>query len=107
MIRDVPLIKIYHFFKQFVVYLLSTNCTFSGSSTTCINLTLLKSFISLLVLQMVKNVPKMKGTQVSFLGQEDLEKGMATHSHILAWRIPWTEKPGGLQSMGSQGVRHD
>ena len=46
--------------------------------------------------------------QVQFLGQEDpLEEGMATHSSILAWKIPWTEKPGGLQSMGLQRVRHD
>ena len=43
-----------------------------------------------------------------FLGQEDpLEEGMATHSSSLAWRVPWTEEPGGLQSMGSQRVRHD
>ena len=47
------------------------------------------------------------GDPVRFLGLEDpLEKGMATHSGILAWRIPWTEEPGGLQSMGSQRVRH-
>ena len=47
-------------------------------------------------------------TQVQSLGQEDLlEKGMATHSSILAWRIPWTEEPGGLQPMGSQGVGHE
>ena len=47
-------------------------------------------------------------TQVGYLGQEDpLEGGMATHSSILAWRIPWTEEPGGLQSMWSQRVRHD
>ena len=46
--------------------------------------------------------------QVPSLGQEDpLEEGMATHSSILAWKIPWTEEPGGLQSMGSQRVRHD
>ena len=46
--------------------------------------------------------------QVRFLGQEDpLEEGMATHSSILAWRISWTEEPGGLQSMGSQRVRHN
>ena len=46
--------------------------------------------------------------QVRFLGQEDpLEEGMATHPNILAWRIPWTEEPGGLQSMGSQRVRPD
>ena len=50
----------------------------------------------------------MQETQVPSLVQEDpLEKGMATHSNILAWRIPWTEEPGGLQSMGSQRVRHD
>ena len=53
--------------------------------------------------QMVKNLPAMGETQVQSLGQEDsLEKGMATHSSILAWRIPWTEEPGGLPSMGSQ-----
>ena len=47
-------------------------------------------------------------TQVQSLGQEDpLEEGMATHSSILAWRIPWTEEPGGLQPMGSQRVGHD
>ena len=56
-----------------------------------------------LVAQMVKNLPAMQETQVQFLGQEDpLEKEMATHSSILAWRIPWTDKPGGLQSMGLQ-----
>ena len=59
-----------------------------------------------LVAQMVKNVPAMPETWIQFLGQEDpLEKGMATHSSILAWRIPWTEKPGRLQSMGLQKVR--
>ena len=58
--------------------------------------------------QMIKNLPAMLETPVCFLGQEDpLEKGMATHSSILAWRIPWTEEPGGLQSMGSQRVRHN
>ena len=52
---------------------------------------------------MVKNLPVMQETLVRSLGQEDsLEKGMATHSSILAWRIPWTEEPGGLQSMGWQ-----
>ena len=57
---------------------------------------------------MVKNLPMMWETQVQSLGQEDsLEKGMATHSTMLAWRILWTEKPGGLRSMGSQRVRHD
>ena len=61
-----------------------------------------------LVAQMMKNPPAMQETQVQSLCQEDsLEEGMATHSSILAWRIPWTEEPGGLQSMGSQRVRHD
>ena len=51
--------------------------------------------------QMVKNLPAVQETQLQSLGLEDtLEKGMATHSSILAWRIPWTEEPGGLQSMG-------
>ena len=60
-----------------------------------------------LVVQMVKNLPVMQETWVQSLGREDpLEEGMATHSRILAWRIPWTEEPGGLQSMGSQRVRH-
>ena len=57
---------------------------------------------------MVKNLPAMQETWVQFLGGEDpLEKGMATHSRILAWRIPWTEEPGGLQSRGAQRVRHN
>ena len=57
---------------------------------------------------MVKNLPAMQETQVWSLGWEDpLEKGKATHSSILAWRIPWTEEPGGLQSMGSQRVGYD
>ena len=56
-----------------------------------------------LVAQLVKNLPAMQETQVQFLGQEDpLEKEMATHSSILAWRIPWTEEPGRQQSVGSQ-----
>ena len=53
--------------------------------------------------QSVKRLPAMQETQVQSLGGEDpLEKGMATHSSILAWRIPWTEEPGGLQSIGPQ-----
>ena len=56
--------------------------------------------------QMVKNLPTMKETWVwSLDGEDPLEKKMATHSSILAWRIPWTEELGGLQSMGSQRVR--
>ena len=61
--------------------------------------------------QWVENPPAMQETeetQVRSLGQEDsLEKEMATHSSVLAWKIPWTEEPGRLQSMGSQRVRHD
>ena len=61
-----------------------------------------------LAAQVVKSLPAMQETWVGSLGQEDpLEKGMAAHSSILAWRIPWTEEPGGLQSVGSQRVRHD
>ena len=61
-----------------------------------------------LVAQMVKDSLAMRETWVRSPGWEDtLEEGMATHSGILAWRIPWTEKPGGLQSMGSQRVGHD
>ena len=61
-----------------------------------------------LVAQMVKNPPAMRETRVRSPGWEDpLEKGKATHSSILAWRIPWTEEPGRLQSMGSQSIRHD
>ena len=58
--------------------------------------------------QRVKGLPAMQETWVRSLGQEDpMEKEMATHSSILAWRIPWTEQPGRLQSMGLQGVGHD
>ena len=56
----------------------------------------------------VKNLPAMQEVRVRSLGQKDpLEEEMATHSSILAWRIPWTEEPDGLQSVGSQAVRHD
>ena len=61
-----------------------------------------------LVAQMVKNLPAMWETQVQSLGWEDpLEKEIATHSSILAWKISWIEEPGGLQSTGLQRVRHD
>ena len=57
---------------------------------------------------MVKNLPVMQETPVRSLGQEDpLEKGVVNYSRILAWRIPWTEEPGRLQSMASQTVGHD
>ena len=65
-------------------------------------------FRASLVAQMVKNLPAVQETQVPFLGREDLlEEEMATHSSILAGRIPWTEESGWLQSMGLQRVRHD
>ena len=58
--------------------------------------------------QIVKSILALQEIQVQSLGQEDpLEKGVATHSNILAWEIPWIEKPGGLQSLGSRRVRHD
>ena len=64
-------------------------------------------FQASLVAQMVKNLPAVQDTQAQSLGWEDpLKKGMSTHSGILAWRIPWTQEPGRLQSMGSQRVRH-
>ena len=68
----------------------------------------LQSSKASLVAQMVKNLPAMQESSVRSLSQEDpLEKEMATHSSILAWRIPWMEEPGGLQSTGSQRVIQD
>ena len=64
--------------------------------------------VTSLVAQMVKRLPTVQETWVQSLDQEDLlEKGMATHSRILAWKILWTEEPGRLQSMGSQRVGHN
>ena len=61
-----------------------------------------------LVAQRLKRLPARRETRVQSLGREDtLEKEMATHSSILAWKIPWTEEPGRLQSRGLQRVRHD
>ena len=73
----------------------------------CINGTCMYLWASLVV-QMVKNLLAMPETRVRFLGLEDpLENGMAAHSSTLAWRVPWTEEPGGLQFMGLQRVIHD
>ena len=59
-------------------------------------------------ISVVKNPPVKQEVQAQFLGKEDYqEKEMTTHSSILAWKIPWTEDPGGLQSMGSQRMKHD
>jgi len=64
-------------------------------------------FWAYLVAQTIKNLPAMQDTRIRLLGWEDpLKKGIATHLSILAWRIPWTEEPGGIQSMGSQRIRH-
>ena len=64
------------------------------------------SLFAYLVAQIVENLPALQETQIQSLGREDtLEKRMATHSSIFAWRIPWTEEPGGLQSMRSQKNR--
>ena len=71
-------------------------------------MSLLTTLWASLVAQLVKNSPAMQETWVRSLGWEDhLEEGMAIHSSIFAWRIPWTEEPGGLQSIGSQRVRHN
>ena len=69
--------------------------------------TRLNTFFLSFVAKLVKNLPAMQKTQVQSLGWEDpLEKGMTIHSSILAWRIPWIEEPGWLQSMAWQRVRH-
>ena len=87
-------------FIPFIIFIHSpiylTNSHFAASQDTS------------LVAQRLKRLPPMRETRVRSLRQEDpLEKEMVTHSSILAWRIPWTEKPGGLQSMGAQRVGHD
>ena len=80
----------------------------SPFSEVIIILTFITVLWAYLVAQMVKNLPAIQETNVRPLGRDDpLEKGMATHSSILAWRVPWTEEPNGLQSMGSQGVGHN
>ena len=76
----------------------------------CIRIFIVLSFsaVVFLVAQTVKRLPATQETWVQSLGQEDpLEKGMAIHSSILAWRIPWTEKGGGLHPMGLQSVGHE
>ena len=82
------------------------------TSGVCAALFLQPEWVSIswasLVVQSVKNLPAKQETWVQSRGQRDpLEQEMATHFSTLAWRIPRTEEPGGLQSMGSQGVRHD
>ena len=83
-----------------ILYLLTLNINICD--------TRLRVFVASLRAQSVKNLPAMQEIQVQFLGQEDpMEKEMATHSSILAWRIPWTEEPHRLQSIESHRVRHD
>ena len=91
---------VYKILNQHIVHLKLTLCHVSSYIS-------LKN-ISGKAAQMVKILPAAQGTWVQSLGQENpLVKGMATHSSILAWRIPWTEEPGGLQSIGSQSVGHN
>ena len=69
---------------------------------------MVNTHLNSLVAQLVKNLPAVQETGVPSLDWEDpLEKEMATHSNILAWKVSWTEEPGGLQSLGSQRVGHD
>ena len=85
--------------------LCSSSWHLKGVVLNCNNMYQLGAFQ---VAQWVKNPPTIQVTQVQSLGQEDaLEESMATHSRILAWRIPWTQEPGGLWSKDSQKVRHD
>ena len=82
-------------------------CGFGPSSTRPPTVGL-RSIRAALVAQKVKHLPAMQETWVQFWGWEDaLEKGTASHSSILAWRIPWTEEPGGIKSMRSQRVGHN
>ena len=79
-----------------------------GDIFICSDILLQNFWGTSLVAQMVKRLPAMRETWVQSLGQEDpLEKEMATHSSTLDWKIPWMDKPGRLQSMGSQRVGHD
>ena len=113
----------FHFFKNFILIKTYSVYSFVTSSLIIIFLSFFSvsvQFIFIvrilvfyytvtsLVAQMLKHLPTMWETQVQSLGWEDLlEKEMATHSSILAWKIPWMEEPGRLQSMGSQRAGHD
>ena len=95
---------------SFQTILVALSADFNGISLFCLQCSPSHDspYTFSLIAQLVKNLLAMQETLVRFLGQEDpLEKEMATHSSILAWRIPWTEEPGGLQSTGSQRIRHD
>ena len=86
----------------------SVNVIALGTSSKWNHILFALLHLASLVAQTVKNLPAMQETQVHSLGLESpLEKGMATHSNILAWRVLWTGEPGGLLSMGSHRVRND
>ena len=90
-----------------LMYIIITNVRLRFRSSTLCVMVSLTCGASLMV-QWVKNLPAKQETRVHSLGQEDLlQEGMATRSSILAWKIPWTEEPGGLQSTGSQRVGRD
>ena len=113
MIKDATYIRIMEkdngFRGEMKLFIMMNSWLCYGGVWRCENKISLRTFPGVsLVAQMVKNPSAMQETQVQSLGREDpLEKGMATHSSIPAWINPWTEKPGGLQFMGSQGVRCD
>ena len=99
--------QIYCFLPSLRVFLASV-CLTLISSLVCLSFCLIEVFVASLVAKKVRNLPAIQETQVQSLGPEDpLEKGVETLSSVLAWRIPWTEEPGRLQSMGSQRVGHD
>ena len=87
---------------------LASVCLTLISSLVCLSFCLIEVFVASLLAEKVRNLSAIQETQVQSLGLEDpLEKGMETLSSVLASKIPWTEEPGGLQSMGSQRVGHD
>ena len=97
--------RVQHFLKKLKLWLLKGKVVMGRNSGS---LGLIYTQWASLVAQLVKNLAALQEIPVRSLGQEDiLEKVMATHSSILVWRIPWTEEPDGLISMGSQRVRHD
>ena len=104
-----PLSSLHQSKHHFTIYITSFIHTHTHTHTHTYMYIYLHVYLFLgasLVAQMVKNLPAVQEMQVQFLGQEDpLEKEMATHSSILAWRIPWTEEPDGLELMGSQKSR--
>ena len=100
--------EFYNICKEELDYVFS--CWFFCKASVAIQILISEAILpsSSLMAQMIKNLPAVRETRVQSLSQEGpLEKGLETHSRILAWKIPWPEEPGRLQSMGSQRVRHD